>query len=177
MRPDACGDVERSDHPQREPPRTVARRSVLLAAVLTVSASATVATQKVFTADDLAVVERTVGTYFEAAKSQIAAQEYETAKVRLIVAREYLARSWTFWSRHARGDAAKRVTATTAALDALDDRLSEVPIDPARVQAAVHEATAACAACHAEFRVEHPASGTYGIKPGILGEHTGERGR
>ena len=61
---------------------------MLLAAVLTVSASATVATQKVFTAAELQVVERTVGTYFEAAKSQIAAQEYETAKVRLIVARE-----------------------------------------------------------------------------------------
>ena len=152
---------------------TVARRSVLLAAVLTVSASATVATQKVFTAAELQVVERTVGTYFEAAKSQIAAQEYETAKVRLIVAREYLARSWTFWTRHARGDAAKRVTAATAALDALDDRLSEIPIDAARVQAAVHEASAACAACHAEFRVAHPATGTYGIKPGIIGEPAG----
>ena len=111
-----------------------------------------------------------MGTYFEAAKSMIAAQDYETAKVRLIVAREYLARSWTFWTRHARGDAARMVTATTAALDALDDRLSEVPIDPARVQAAVQEASAACAACHAEFRVEHPATGTYGIKPGIIGE-------
>ena len=156
---------------------TGARRSVLLAAVLVVSASATVATQKVFTAAELAVVERTVGTYFEAAKSQIAAQDYETAKVRLIVAREYLARSWTFWTRHERDDAAKMVTTTTAALDALDDRMSEVPVDPARVQAAVQEASAACAACHAEFRVGHPDTGTYGIKPGILGEHAGEQGR
>jgi hypothetical protein len=152
---------------------TGARWSVLLAGLFVVSASATVATQKVFTAAELQVVERTVGTYFEAAKSQIAAQEYETAKVRLIVAREYLARSWTFWTRHARGDAARMVTATTAALDALDDRLSDVPIDPARVQAAVHEASAACAACHAEFRVAHPATGTYGIKPGIIGEPAG----
>ena len=156
---------------------TGARRSVLLAAVLVVSSSATVATQKVFTGEELAVVERTVGTYFEAAKSQIAAQDYETAKVRLIVAREYLARSWTFWTRHARGDAARRVTTTTAALDALDDRMSEVPVDAARVQAAVQEASAACAACHAEFRVEHPDTGTYGIKPGIIREHAGERGR
>ena len=146
---------------------------MLLAAVLTVSASATVATQKVFTAAELQVVERTVGTYFEAAKSQIAAQEYETAKVRLIVAREYLARSWTFWTRHARGDAAKRVTAATAALDVLDDRLSEAPIDPARVQAAAQEASAACEACHAEFRVQHP-TGTYDIKPGIISEHPGQ---
>ena len=153
---------------------TGARRSVLLAAVLTVSASATVATQKVFTVEELAVVERTVGTYFEAAKSMAAAQDYETAKVRLIVAREYLARSWTFWTRHARGDAARMVTATTAALDALDDRLSETPIDPDRVQAAVREASAACAACHAEFRVEHPATGTYGVKPGIIGEQAGQ---
>ena len=150
---------------------------MLLAAVLTVSASATVATQKVFTAAELQVVERTVGTYFEAAKSQIAAQEYETAKVRLIVAREYLARSWTFWTRHARGDAAKRVTAATAAMDALDDRLSEIPIDPARVQAAVQEASVACEACHAEFRMQHPATGTYDIKPGIISEHAGEWGR
>ena len=150
---------------------------MLLAAVLTVSASATVATQKVFTAAELQVVERTVGTYFEAAKSQIAAQEYETAKVRLIVAREYLARSWTFWTRHARGDAAKMVTAATAALDALDDRLSEAPIDPARVLTAVREASAACAACHAELRVQHPATGTYDIKPGIISEHAGAWGR
>lgn len=156
---------------------TGARRSVLLAAVLVVSSSATVATQKVFTGEELAVVERTVGTYFEAAKSQIGAQDYETAKVRLIVAREYLARSWTFWTRHARGDAAKMVTTTTAALDALDDRMSEVPVDAARVQAAVQEASAACAACHAEFRVEHPDTDTYGIKPGIIREHAGERGR
>ena len=156
---------------------TGARRSVLLAVVLTVSSSATVATQKVFTADELRVVERTVGTYFEAAKSQIAAQDYETAKVRLIVAREYLARSWTFWTRHARDDAATMVTATTAVLDVLDDRLSELPIDPARVQEAVQEAGAACAACHAEFRVEDPSTGTYGIKPGTISEHAGERGR
>lgn len=155
---------------------TGARRSVLLAGLLVagMSATATVAAQKVFTAAELAVVERTVGTYFEAAKSQIAAQDYETAKVRLIVAREYLARSWTFWTRHARGDAAKRVTATTAALDALDDRMSEVPVDPAGVQAAVQNASAACAACHADFRVEHPATGTYGIKPGVLDEHAGQ---
>ena len=146
---------------------------MLLAVVLTASTTATVAAQKVFTGEELAVVERTVGTYFEAAKSQIGAQDYETAKVRLIVAREYLARSWTFWTRHARGDAARMVTATTAALDALDDRMSEVPVDPDRVQAAVQKASAACAACHAEFRVEDPAAGTYGIKAGILGEQAG----
>lgn len=157
---------------------TGARRSVLLAGLLvaSMSATATVAKQKVFTADELQVVERIVGTYFESAKSLSAAQDYETAKVRLIVAREYLARSWTFWTRHGRGDAAKRVTAATTALDALDDRLSEVPIDPARVQAAVHQASARCAACHAEFRVEHPAAGTFGIKPGILGEPAGQDG-
>ena len=149
---------------------TAARRSVLLAAVLVVSASATVAAQKVFTADELRVVERIVGTYFESARAMSAAQDYETAKVRLIVAREYLARSWTFWTRYERRDAARMVTAATAALDALDDRMSEVPIDPARVQAAVHRASARCAACHAEFRVEHPDTGTFGIKPGILGE-------
>lgn len=153
---------------------TGARRSVLLAAVLVVSASASAAAQKVFTADELRVVERIVGTYFESAKSLSAAQDYETAKVRLIVAREYLARSWTFWTRHERSDAAKMVTATTAALDALDDRMSEVPIDPAGVQAAVQEASARCAACHAEFRVEHPNTGAYDIKPGILGEPAGQ---
>ena len=153
---------------------TGARRSVLLAGVLVVSASATVAAQKVFTADELRVVERIVGTYFESARALSAAQDYETAKVRLVVAREYLARSWTFWTRHARGDAARMVTEATAALDALDDRLSEVPIDPARVQEAVQEASAACEACHAEFRVEHPATGAYDIKPGILGEPAGQ---
>ena len=152
---------------------TGARRSALLVGLLAVSASATVATQKVFTAKELQVVEQTVGTYFEATTSMIAAHDYETAKVRLIVAREYLARSWTFWTRHARGDAAKMVTAATAALDALDDRLSEDPIDPARVQAAVQEASAACAACHAEFRVQHP-TGTYDIKPGIISDHPGQ---
>lgn len=149
---------------------TRARRSVLLAGVLVAGASATVATQKVFTPAELRVVERIVGTYFEAVQSMAAARDYETAKVRLIVAREYLARSWTFWTRYERADAARMVTATTAALDALDDRLSEAPIDPARVQAAVREASAACEACHAEFRVEHPATGAYDIKPGILGE-------
>ena len=156
---------------------TGARWSVLLAGLFVVSASATVATQKVFTAAELQVVERTVGTYFEAAKSMSAAQDYETAKVRLIVAREFLARSWTFWTRHARGDAARMVTAATAALDALDDRLSDVPIDPARVQAAVQEASVACDACHAKFRVRHPATGTYDIKPGIISEPAGEWGR
>ena len=152
---------------------TGARRSALLAGLLAVSASTTVATQKVFTAEELQVVEQTVGTYFEATTSMIAAEDYETAKVRLIVAREYLARSWTFWTRHARGDAAKMVTAATAALDVLDDRLSEAPIDSARVQAAAQEASAACEACHAEFRVQHP-TGTYDIKPGIISEHPGQ---
>jgi hypothetical protein len=156
---------------------TGARWSVLLAGLFVVSASATVATQKVFTAAELQVVERTVGTYFEAAKSQIAAQEYETAKVRLIVAREYLARSWTFWTRHARGDAAKMVRRRPRRWIRSTIRLSEAPIDAARVQAAVQEASAACEACHADFRVEHPATGTYDIKPGIISEPAGEWGR
>ena len=155
---------------------TGARRSVLLAGLLVVSASATVAAQKVFTADELRVVERIVGTYFESVRAMSAAQDYETAKVRLVVAREYLARSWTFWTRYERSDAARMVTAATAALDTLDDRLSEVPIDPARVQAAVHQASARCAACHAVFRVEHPATGTFGIKPGILDEPAAQGG-
>ena len=155
----------------------VGRAVVRVTAFLVVCAGSTVVAQKVFTAREVKVVEKTVGIYFEATTTAIASKDYENAKVKLVVTREYLARSWTFWNMNKQADAGKMVTAAVASLDALDNALSEVTVDPNAVNGAVMQATAACAACHAAFRVQNPTTKTYEIKPGLIGwtAHPNER--
>jgi hypothetical protein len=126
--------------------------------------------QKVFTGRDLEVVEKTVGGYFDAATKAATAKDYENAKAKLVVAREYLARSWTFWNMNKKADAEKMVTAAVASLDDLDDTLSEVTIDPNAVTAAATRATAACVTCHAIYRVQDPTTKAYAINPGMIEE-------
>lgn len=126
--------------------------------------------QKVFTVKELKVVEKTVGPYFDATTAAVKAGDYETAKIKLIVTREYLARSWTFWNMNKQAEAAKMVSAAVATLDTLDDLLSATTVDAGAVRSALTQAAAACTACHAAFRVQDPATKAYGIKPGVIAE-------
>jgi hypothetical protein len=86
----------------------------------------------------------------------------------LIVTREYLARSWTFWNQNNVGEAAKMVSAAVARLDTLDDALSATIVDAEAVSASVTEATAACTSCHARFRTHDPATNEHGVQPGLI---------
>jgi hypothetical protein len=165
---------ERSSEDSRR--RLIASRSLRIGAPLwlvsafALGGSVTALAQKVFTAKELKVVEKTVGPYFDATTAAVMAGDYETAKIKLIVTREYLARSWTFWNINRQAAAAKMVSGAVATLDTLDDLLSATPVDADAVRSAVARAAAACTACHAAFRVQDPITKAYGIKPGVIVE-------
>jgi hypothetical protein len=141
-----------------------------LVSALVLGAGPAAVAQKVFTPKELKVVEKTVGPYFDATTAAVMAGDYETAKIKLIVTREYLARSWTFWNMNRQAEAAKMVSAAVATLDTLDDLLSATTVDADAVRAAVTQAAAACTACHAAFRVQDPTTKAYDIKPGVIVE-------
>jgi cytochrome c556 len=61
------------------------------------------------------------------------------------------------------------VRAATARLDEFDAALSASPVDAAKVAAAAASVDAACAACHAAYREEDPAAGTFKLKSGAAG--------
>lgn len=127
-----------------------------------------IAAQKVFTVQELDVVERTAGEYFDAVVDAIDREAYDDAKAKLIVVREYLDRSWTFWHMHGVMDGADLVRDAVARLDALDDVLSHVSVDPRTVAGAVDRAQAACKRCHATYRSEDRETKTFSLRPGVI---------
>ena len=144
--------------------------AVTLAALVVVCAGSAVPAQKVFNAEELDVVMKVVGGYFDAVASAITAEDYDDAKAKLVVVREFLDRSWTFWDMNERADVADLVRSSVARLDDLDNVLSEVAVDPNAVAAAMTQATAACEACHMENRWQDPTANAYRIKPGVIVE-------
>ena len=141
-----------------------------LAALVVICAGSVVPAQKIFNAEELDVAMKVVGSYFEGVGSAVAAGDYDDAKAKLVVVREYLDRSWTFWNMNERADVANLVRSSVSRLDDLDNVLSEVAVNPNAVAAAMTQATAACGACHFENLWQDPTTNAYIIKPGVIVE-------
>ncbi len=146
---------------------TKRHHSALVMALLVASNSFMLA-QKVFSARELDVVEKTLGEYFDAATKAASEKDHASAKVKLMVAHEYLARSWTFWRMNKKPDAEQMVTVAVARLENLDDALSKLVVDWHAVDASIAAATAACAACHEVYRTQDPVTHAYTIKQGSI---------
>ena len=140
------------------------------AVFVVVCAGSVVPAQKVFSPEELDVAMKVVGSYFEGVVSAVAAEDYDDAKAKLVVVREHLDRSWTFWDMNAKTDAANLVKRAVSRLDELDNVLSEITVDLNAVAAAIAQATAACETCHMQYREEDPTTNAYIIKPGMIAE-------
>lgn len=101
---------------------------------------------------------------FAAVKTFATSSDYASAKAQLTRAREQMAITITFW-RDANNDAAvAMLRKTLTSMDDLDVAMSAEKIDAASVTGAVARIDEACAACHASYREQDPATKSYRVR-------------
>ena len=120
----------------------------------------------IFTAEHFVAAMKTVGQAFAAVTTSIGRNEFEDTKSYLIISRDRLATTITFWRDRKRDDAIKMLRNTVNRMDDLDVALSADTIDPAVVAARVKQVDAACQACHAIYREQDPVTKVYRMKTG-----------
>jgi cytochrome c556 len=107
---------------------------------------------------------QTAGRNYAAVTDLIHRKDYESAKAQLTRAREQLAITVQFWRDKKQDAALKLLRESLDRSDDLDNALSEETVNPAAVTAASQRLGASCQACHAQYRVQDPATKTYRLK-------------
>jgi cytochrome c556 len=160
-----------TSHTQRGERRSAFRP--LAVAVLGIwTIAAVVATAQVaypiYTQDDFVKTMKSVGQNFGAISTALAANDLEEAKGRVVRSREQLATTVTFWRKNQKEDAIKMWRAAIGKMDELDTALSAENVDKEAASALIKQVAAACAACHAQYREQDPATKAYRLKPGSV---------
>jgi cytochrome c556 len=122
----------------------------------------------IYTQDDFVKTMKSVGQNFGAISAALTANDFEAAKGRVVRSREQLATTVTFWRKNKKDDAIKLWRAAITRMDELDAALSVENVDKDAAAALVKQVGAACAACHAQYREQDPATKAYRIKPGSV---------
>jgi len=137
---------------------------------LTFAAAATAQQVKypIYTQDDFVKTMKSVGQNFGAISAALTANDLEEAKGRVVRSREQLATTVTFWRDHKKDDAVKMWRASIAKMDELDTVLSAEKPDKEAAAALVKQVGATCAACHAQYREQDPATKAYRLKSGSV---------
>jgi cytochrome c556 len=107
---------------------------------------------------------QTAGRNYGAVRDLLARKDYESAKAQLTRVREQLAITVQFWRDKKKDDAQTLLRETLERTDELDTALSEETVNPDAVAKASERLGASCQACHAQYRVQDPATKTYRIK-------------
>jgi hypothetical protein len=138
--------------------------------VWTIAAAATAqqVSYPIYTQDDFVKTMKSVGQNFAAITPSLTADDFDSAKGRVVRSREQLATTVTFWRDHKKEDAIKMWRAAIAKMDDLDTALSAEKVDKEAAAALVSQVSAACAACHAQYREQDPATKAYRLKPGTV---------
>src|SRR2546428_3172539 len=110
----------------------------------------------IFTSEHFVAAMKTIGQAFQAVNTALAKNEFEDSKAYLVISRDRLATTITFWRDRKKDDAIRMLRDAVARLDDLDAALSADTIDPAAVAARVKQVGAACEACHAIYREQDP---------------------
>jgi cytochrome c556 len=154
--------------------RRPAAWAILGAAIVTIVAVAAVSSVRaqteypIFTHDHFEGMMRTLGPNLAGVNASLSNDDFDTAKARLVLVRQQLATTITFWRDRERDDAIGFLRSAIGKVDALDDALSEETVDPAAVTATAAEIGVACQACHDVYREQDPATGEYHLKPGSV---------
>src|SRR5258708_16998580 len=155
------------------PPRGGGRLDVRLVVFGLASSGAPAAAEEkaypIFTAEHFVSAMKTVGQAFVAAKASIGRSEFEDSKSYLVISRDRLATTITFWRDKKKDDAIKMLRDTVTKMDDLDDAPSPAQIDPAAVAARLEQVGAACHACHALYLGQDPVTKAYKLKTGATG--------
>jgi len=122
----------------------------------------------IFTAEHFVPAMKTVGQAFAAVTASLGRNEFEDSKAYLVISRDRLATTITFWRDRKKDDAIRMLRDAVAKLDDLDAALSADRIDPAAVAASVKQVGAACEACHATYREQDPVTKAYKLKTGTI---------
>jgi hypothetical protein len=166
--------MSRPCFPSRDGREPVSRRLALpVLAILTLSTIAAAATGQqvaypIYTQDDFVKTMKSVGQNFGAINASLTTNDFEAAKGRVVRSREQLATTVTFWRDHKKDDAIKMWRAAIVKMDELDAALSAENVDKDAASALVKQVGAACAACHAQYREQDPATKAYRLKPGSV---------
>lgn len=120
--------------------------------------------QVVFTPNDLDKAMKGIGRNIGLANAAIVSKDTETVKERVARARELLTPTVSFWNNEKRPDARQMVRTATERLDDLDALFSTSSVDWSQVAAAAAKVDQACQACHAVYREEGAATGTFKLK-------------
>ena len=149
-------------------PRDVSRLAVVLVVFGLASNGTPAPAQEkpypIFTAEHFVSAMKTVGQAFVAARASIGRSEFEDSKSYLVISRDRLATTITFWRDRKKDDAIGMLRDTLTKMDDLDVALSAAKIDPAAVAARVEQVGAACQACHAIYREQDPVTKVYKLK-------------
>ena len=137
-------------------------------AVAAVSSARAQTQYPIFTHDHFEGMMKTLGPNLAGVNASLADDDFDTAKARLVLVRQQLATTITFWRDRERDDAIAFLRAAIGRVDALDDALSEEAVDSAVVAATAAEIGAACESCHAVYREQDSATGEYRLKPGSV---------
>ena len=154
--------------------RRPAAWAILAAAIATTVAVAAVSSARaqtqypIFTHDHFEGMMKTLGPNLAGVNASLADDDLDTAKARLVLVRQQLATTITFWRDREREDAIAFLRAAIGRVDALDDVLSEETVDSAVVTATAAEIGVACETCHAVYREQDAATGEYRLKPGSI---------
>ena len=150
--------------------RTAGVAAILIAAAALVDAAAAQKKNPYLNYTEAKFVEnmQAAGRNYGAVSTFIAGADYESAKAQLTRAREQLAITITFWRDRQKDDAIKMLREALTGMDGLDAALGATPIDSAALKAASGRVNAACAACHAVYREQDPATKAYRLKPGSV---------
>jgi cytochrome c556 len=122
----------------------------------------------IFTSEHFVSAMKTAGQAFAAVNASLGRGEFEDSKAYLVISRDRLATTITFWRDRKKDDAIKMLREAVARMDDLDVALSADTIDPAAVAARVKQVGAACEACHAMYREQDPVTKAYKVKTGTV---------
>ena len=153
--------------------RRPAAWAILGAAIVTIVAVAAVSSARaqteypIFTHDHFEGMMKTLGPNLAGVNASLADDDLDTAKARLVLVRQQLATTITFWRDRERDDAIGFLRAAIGRVDALDDALSQESIDPAAVTATAAEIGAACQTCHDVYREQDTATGRISPEAGL----------
>src|SRR6266849_4769683 len=118
----------------------------------------------IFTAEQFVSAMKTVGQAFAAVNASLGRNEFEDSKAYLVISRDRLATTITFWRDRKKDDAIKILRDTLARMDQLDAALSAEKPDTEAAGAILKQIGASCEACHQVYREQDPSTKAFRIK-------------
>ena len=154
--------------------RLLARAAVLTLVTMVTAVSMVTAQEKpaparekpypIFTVDHFESAMKTVGQAYGAVNVSLSRKEIDDSKAYLVISRDRLATTITFWRDQKKDDAIKILRDTLARMDELDAALSAEKPDTEAAGGILKQIGTSCEACHRVYREQDPITKAFRIK-------------